>query len=143
MKLLVRLHSGSNVRTLLRVLCKRLGTTEAPPFFAEDKLVDRTTRLYKCLMLCCVSQRIHDPVYHQVDLNIRLKHIIDTPYFQRLREIKQLGVYYSTYSTVDLHWVDYHVGIIIIAHKNLLPSLGATCYVYPSATHTRFEHSLG
>ena len=44
MKLLVRLHSGSNVRTLLRVLCKRLGTTEAPPFFAEDKLlhVDRT-----------------------------------------------------------------------------------------------------
>lgn len=36
-------------------------------------------------------QTLHDPVHHQVEVNIRLKHIIDTPHFQRLRGIKQLG----------------------------------------------------
>ena len=53
---------------------------------------------------------IRDPVHGCVDLLPEAMAIIDTPEFQRLRDLKQLG---------------------------------ATCEVYPSATHTRFEHSLG
>ncbi len=53
---------------------------------------------------------IRDPVHKDVFLNELEMRIIDTPVFQRLRRIKQLGV---------------------------------TNLVYPSANHTRFEHSIG
>ncbi|XP_050959764.1 uncharacterized protein LOC127161159 [Labeo rohita] len=52
----------------------------------------------------------NDPIYGQFELHPLLVKIIDTPLFQRLRHIKQLGGAYL---------------------------------VYPGATHTRFEHSLG
>ncbi|XP_067298511.1 uncharacterized protein [Pseudorasbora parva] len=52
----------------------------------------------------------NDPIYGQIELDPLLVKIIDTPQFQRLRHIKQLGGAYL---------------------------------VYPGATHTRFEHSLG
>eukprot|EP00834_Sanchytrium_tribonematis_P000340 NODE_6_length_70510_cov_1.054395.p45 type:complete len:198 gc:universal NODE_6_length_70510_cov_1.054395:6184-5591(-) len=51
-----------------------------------------------------------DPIHKQVELEKYLWEIIDTPDFQRLRYLKQVGV---------------------------------NSYVYPSANHTRFEHSLG
>lgn len=53
---------------------------------------------------------IHDPIHDAISITPLMKQIIDTPEFQRLRELKQLG---------------------------------ATYFVFPSATHTRFEHSLG
>ncbi len=53
---------------------------------------------------------IFDPIYGYVEFEDYLLDIIDTPEFQRLRDIKQLG---------------------------------CASYVFPSATHTRFEHSLG
>jgi HD superfamily phosphohydrolase len=53
---------------------------------------------------------IRDPVHKDVFLTELEMKIIDTPVFQRLRRIKQLGV---------------------------------TNLVYPSANHTRFEHSVG
>ncbi|XP_042616126.1 deoxynucleoside triphosphate triphosphohydrolase SAMHD1-like [Cyprinus carpio] len=52
----------------------------------------------------------NDPIHGQMELHPLLVKIIDTPQFQRLRHIKQLGTKYL---------------------------------VYPGATHTRFEHSLG
>ncbi len=54
---------------------------------------------------------INDPVYGFINIPSELHFdIIQHPYFQRLRRIKQLGLSY---------------------------------YVYPGATHTRFEHVLG
>jgi hypothetical protein len=55
-------------------------------------------------------RKINDPIFGLIDLNQIESQIIDTPLFQRLRYIKQLG----------------------LAH-----------YVYPTATHSRFTHSLG
>lgn len=51
-----------------------------------------------------------DPVHGHISLHPVSVAIIDTPQFQRLREIKQLALLQ---------------------------------YIYPGATHTRFEHSLG
>jgi len=57
-----------------------------------------------------MTTQIHDPIHNVITITPLMKQIIDTPEFQRLRELKQLG---------------------------------ATYFVFPSATHTRFEHSLG
>lgn len=56
------------------------------------------------------TKTIQDPIYHDISITPLMLEFIDTPEFQRLRNLKQLGVVY---------------------------------FVYPSATHTRFEHSLG
>lgn len=54
---------------------------------------------------------INDPVYGFINISSEnLFDLIEHPYFQRLRRIKQLGL---------------------------------TNYVYPGATHTRFQHALG
>uniref|UniRef100_G1NXD5 Deoxynucleoside triphosphate triphosphohydrolase SAMHD1 n=1 Tax=Myotis lucifugus TaxID=59463 RepID=G1NXD5_MYOLU len=73
--------------------------------------------------LICLDQLIHsekdvdtmpivinDPIHGHIELHPLLIRIIDTPQFQRLRYIKQLG---------------------------------GTYYVFPGASHNRFEHSLG
>ena len=57
-----------------------------------------------------MSTQIHDPIHGTVTITHIMKMIIDTPEFQRLRDLKQLGASY---------------------------------FVFPSATHTRFEHSIG
>jgi HD superfamily phosphohydrolase len=52
----------------------------------------------------------NDPIYCNIELNPITLQFIDTPQFQRLRNIKQLGF---------------------------------LSYIFPSAVHTRFEHSIG
>lgn len=54
--------------------------------------------------------RIYDPLHGFIEITPLIKRFIDTEEFQRLRDLKQLGV---------------------------------TTFVFPSANHTRFEHSLG
>ena len=56
------------------------------------------------------SKTIHDRVHGQVNLHGLLVAVMDTPEFQRLDKIAQLG---------------------------------GCSYVYPSATHSRKEHSIG
>ena len=57
-----------------------------------------------------MSKLIYDPIHGYIEISKICLKIIDTPEFQRLRNIKQLG---------------------------------ACEYVFPSATHNRFSHSLG
>jgi HD superfamily phosphohydrolase len=52
----------------------------------------------------------NDPIYCNIELSSITLQFIDTPQFQRLRDIKQLGF---------------------------------LSYIFPSAVHTRFEHSIG
>ena len=58
----------------------------------------------------CEPTEVRDPVYGFIALTSWERDIVDSPEFQRLRRIKQLGL---------------------------------TDMIYPGATHTRFEHSLG
>lgn len=60
----------------------------------------------------CKETIIRDPIHGFISLNHYdcIKELIETPYFQRLRRLSQLGV---------------------------------SVYVYPSAVHNRFNHSLG
>ena len=51
-----------------------------------------------------------DPIHGYIKMNSLCLQFIDTPQFQRLRDLKQLGT---------------------------------LCYIFPSAVHTRFEHSIG
>jgi HD superfamily phosphohydrolase len=52
----------------------------------------------------------NDPIHGHIQLETVEIQVIDTPQFQRLRDLKQMGVSY---------------------------------YVFPGATHNRFEHSIG
>ncbi|CAG8528970.1 4887_t:CDS:10 [Cetraspora pellucida] len=56
------------------------------------------------------NKLINDPIHGYMSFEKWAIEVIDTPHFQRLRDIKQLGTTY---------------------------------YVFPSASHNRFEHSLG
>jgi hypothetical protein len=75
----------------------------------QSKHVDVHEHVYMAseVARACMQQ---DAVYSLFRLDGICMRIIDTPQFQRLRELKQLGLTY---------------------------------YVFPSASHNRFEHSLG
>ncbi|ROI52194.1 Deoxynucleoside triphosphate triphosphohydrolase SAMHD1 [Anabarilius grahami] len=60
--------------------------------------------------LYCTIPIFNDPIHGHIELHPLLVKIIDTPQFQRLRHLKQLGTKYL---------------------------------VYPGASHTRFDHSIG
>uniref|UniRef100_A0A3Q2CP15 HD domain-containing protein n=1 Tax=Cyprinodon variegatus TaxID=28743 RepID=A0A3Q2CP15_CYPVA len=57
-----------------------------------------------------MSPSRHYPIHGTIELHPLLVKIIDTPQFQRLRNIKQIG---------------------------------AASYIYPGATNSRFDHSIG
>ena len=59
---------------------------------------------------CIFLQIFNDPIHGHIELHSLLVKVIDTPQFQRLRNIKQLGGNY---------------------------------FVFPGASHNRFEHCIG
>ncbi|KAM9350986.1 deoxynucleoside triphosphate triphosphohydrolase SAMHD1-like [Symphorus nematophorus] len=76
-----------------------------------EQLNDREKILLHISKLWQVQGKVfNDPIHGHVELHPLLIKIIDTPEFQRLRYIKQLGGVY---------------------------------FVYPGASHNRFEHSIG
>ncbi|XP_026189182.1 deoxynucleoside triphosphate triphosphohydrolase SAMHD1-like [Mastacembelus armatus] len=71
------------------------------------KILDSIRKLWQ---ITGQGKVFNDPIHGHIELHPLLIKIIDTPQFQRLRNIKQLGGAY---------------------------------FVYPGASHNRFEHSLG
>lgn len=61
-------------------------------------------------MIPASAKQINDPVHGFITLEPEILQFVDTPHFQRLRELAQLGTTY---------------------------------FVFPGASHKRFEHSLG
>ncbi|XP_021011563.1 deoxynucleoside triphosphate triphosphohydrolase SAMHD1 isoform X2 [Mus caroli] len=92
------------------------------PFLDEDRLEDlgvssleERKKMIECIQQLSQSRIdlmkvFNDPIHGHIEFHPLLIRIIDTPQFQRLRYIKQLGGGY---------------------------------YVFPGASHNRFEHSLG
>jgi HD superfamily phosphohydrolase len=68
------------------------------------------SRILNILNLCKPYKTLIDSIHGMFKISNFASLIVDHPYFQRLRYLKQLG---------------------------------ACCYIYPNAVHTRFEHSLG
>ncbi|XP_026187308.1 deoxynucleoside triphosphate triphosphohydrolase SAMHD1-like [Mastacembelus armatus] len=71
------------------------------------KILDSIRKLWQ---ITAQGKVFNDPIHGHIELHPLLIKIIDTPQFQRLRNIRQLGGAY---------------------------------FVYPGASHNRFEHSLG
>ncbi|XP_071233638.1 deoxynucleoside triphosphate triphosphohydrolase SAMHD1-like [Salvelinus alpinus] len=67
-------------------------------------------RLEKLWQIAAKTKVFNDPIHGHIEMHPLLVRIIDTPQFQRLRHIKQLGGAY---------------------------------FVFPGASHNRFEHSIG
>ncbi|RHY32169.1 hypothetical protein DYB32_002797 [Aphanomyces invadans] len=68
-----------------------------------------------------------DQIHGYITMSPLCVSIIDTPQFQRLRDLKQLGTFGPT-------------SLLITA---LMTIQGTLYYVFPGASHNRFEHSLG
>uniref|UniRef100_A0A3B3VEP1 Deoxynucleoside triphosphate triphosphohydrolase SAMHD1 n=1 Tax=Poecilia latipinna TaxID=48699 RepID=A0A3B3VEP1_9TELE len=84
----------------------RWGVEETCQYLQREGLEEWTDKFRGSLLLLVFN----DPIHGHVELHPLLIKIIDTPQFQRLRNIKQLG---------------------------------GTYYVFPGASHNRFEHSIG
>ncbi|KAG9095859.1 hypothetical protein FRC06_009342 [Ceratobasidium sp. 370] len=76
-----------------------------PPADSEPELLSQTSSSFDGY-----TRQFKDPVHDYIEIPPYLSCIVDTPQFQRLRELKQLGAAY---------------------------------YVFPGASHNRFEHCLG
>ena len=96
------------------------------------------------------TQLFHDPIHGSFVLHPLLVKIIDTPEFQRLRNIKQLGTY--LYSITNPQ-----TAVTVYCHNNHFCNIlgwfllffccycfiGGTYYVYSGGSHNRFEHCIG
>ncbi|QRW02008.1 glycoside hydrolase family 43 protein [Ceratobasidium sp. AG-Ba] len=76
-----------------------------PPADSEPELLSQSSSTFDGY-----TRQFKDPVHDYIEIPPYLSCIVDTPQFQRLRELKQLGSAY---------------------------------YVFPGASHNRFEHCLG
>ncbi|XP_053901305.1 deoxynucleoside triphosphate triphosphohydrolase SAMHD1 isoform X1 [Malaclemys terrapin pileata] len=115
-------RNGFSEPGLLRCFRENQITGAVLPYLTKSELkdlgvgpLDLRLKLIVCLQKldqnCADIMKVfNDPIHGHIEIHPLLVRIIDTPQFQRLRYIKQLG---------------------------------GTYYVFPGASHNRFEHSLG
>nr|XP_056723452.1 deoxynucleoside triphosphate triphosphohydrolase SAMHD1 [Euleptes europaea] len=115
-------RNGFEDPELLRCVQDNQMTGSLLPYITDSYLEEmgiRTQSLRTTLLHCLrkleqtrtdIMKVFNDPIHGHIEMHPLLVRIIDTPQFQRLRYIKQLG---------------------------------GTYYIFPGASHNRFEHSLG
>ncbi|RXG69845.1 Deoxynucleoside triphosphate triphosphohydrolase SAMHD1 [Armadillidium vulgare] len=81
------------------------------------------------------SKVFNDAVHGSIELHPLCVKIINTPQFQRLRFIKQLGLVDYVYPCSRHKRFEHSIGFV--------KQVGLSHFVYPSAVHTRFEHCIG
>ena len=84
-----------------------------------------------CVFICPI---FNDPVHGSIELHPLLVSIVNTPAFNRLKNIKQLGICIYTTQIMSIQYYIANYKLFLI---------GGVYYVYHGATHTRFEHSIG
>lgn len=80
-----------------------------------------------------VAQIFNDPIHGHIELDPLCVRIVDTPQFQRLRNIKQLGY---------IRHMSNKTTVLSVVCISCIDS-GGCYFVFPGASHNRFEHSLG
>ena len=63
---------------------------------------------------------IFDPIHGYMDFNPLCLQIIDTPEFQRLRNIKQLGTCYLVFPGASHNRFEHSLGVAFLARKMIL-----------------------
>uniref|UniRef100_T1DIX0 Deoxynucleoside triphosphate triphosphohydrolase SAMHD1 n=1 Tax=Crotalus horridus TaxID=35024 RepID=T1DIX0_CROHD len=99
--------TGSTVPYLTEPHLEKMGIRAVG---VKEKLLVCVRQLAQSQSQTDITKVFNDPIHGHIEMHPLLVCIIDTPQFQRLRYIKQLG---------------------------------GTYYVFPGASHNRFEHSLG
>jgi hypothetical protein len=105
-------NKKASVDDNLRTLLEKYGETRLTNMLEELKISDEVKKVNNSIPKLVVRKPtyLQDAVHGQVHIDQRLFCFIDTPEFQRLRWIRQLGTNF---------------------------------WVYPSACHSRFSHSIG
>jgi HD superfamily phosphohydrolase len=69
---------------------------------------------------------VYDPIHGEIEISEYSKKIIDTPEFQRLRNIKQGGAVYSVWIGSSHHRFEHSIGVMHLARKlmNLINEKG-------------------
>ena len=80
-----------------------------PPYYSDDDSV----------MEVDSGKIIHDPVHGQIYLEPLLIQIIDTPQFQRLRDLKQLGCAYLVFPGASHNRFEHSIGVSHLAQQML------------------------
>jgi hypothetical protein len=84
-----------------------------------------------------MAKDMHDTVHGLIRVGPELLRIIDTPQFQRLRDLLQLVRARRSALHTALRW-PHRTG-----PADVRPPQGCAYYVWPGASHNRFEHCIG
>ena len=66
-----------------------------------------------------MAKTINDPVHGHIQLSSEAMSVIDTPHFQRLRDLKQLGSTYLVFPGASHNRFEHSLGVSHLAHSML------------------------
>ena len=66
-----------------------------------------------------MNKIIYDPIYGPIEISEKCSQIIDTPEFQRLRDIKQLGSCYHIFPGASHNRFEHSIGVCFLANELL------------------------